>query len=203
MDLSIIYQGAPVGSATMESDGIYWKIVCRMMQSSNEPIRLYGIHSWQSEYLGIPDAEGRLAARIAKKHLPDGAETILASKLPNGSWKPWAGEVDGVKVENALLQRDNGILLALESDEAVRFPEWIEFMEKVQVSDSERLLLRLDENGNLPEIEKKLGGTNNETMDRDAPAFELHPDASSGNDDNRIGGNNGTEQGWEADSADF
>ena len=56
MELSIIDRGETVGTASMESDGIYWKLVCRLTQKKNSPIRLYGLHLWQSEYLGIPDA---------------------------------------------------------------------------------------------------------------------------------------------------
>ena len=55
MELSIIDRGETVGTASMESDGIYWKLVCRLTQKKNSPIRLYGLHLWQSEYLGIPD----------------------------------------------------------------------------------------------------------------------------------------------------
>ena len=203
MELSIIDRGETVGTASMESDGIYWKLVCRLTQKKNSPIRLYGLHLWQSEYLGIPDADGLLQTKIPKKHLPHGADMILASEQPNGKWKPWAGQIDGVRVEAGLLQKDGGILLALEPEEAVRFPEWIEIMEKVQMPDSERLLLRLDEEGNLREIEKKLGGTNNETMDRDAPAVELPADDSSDDDYYDISDFDAAEQGRQTDSADI
>lgn len=203
MELSILYHGETVGTASMESDGIYWKLICRLAKKMNRPIRLYGLRLWQSEYLGIPDADGLLQTKIPKKHLPHGADVILASEQPNGKWKPWAGQLDGVRVERGLLQKDGGILLALEPEEAVKFPEWIEIMEKVQMPDSERLLLRLDGEGNLPEIEKKLGGTNNETMDRDAPAAELPADDSSDDGNYGVSDFDGTEHGWKTDSADI
>ena len=203
MELSILYHGETVGTACMEPDGIYWKLTCRLTKKKNRPIRLYGLRLWQSEYLGIPDADGLLQGRIPKKHLPEGADVILASEQPKGIWSPWAGQIDGVRVERGLLRRDGGILLALEPEEAVKFPAWIENMEKVQMPDSERLLLRLDEKGNLPEIEKKLGGTNNETMDRDAPAAELPADDFSDNDSDDLSGFDGTDQGWQTDSADI
>lgn len=203
MNLSVIYHGNPIGAASLNSDGIFWDFSCRLQSQINGPIRLYALCGWESEYLGIPAADGVLHIRMPKKHLPDGADVILASQQPNGIWKPWAGEIDGVRVETALIRHKDGIQIALESGEAIRFPEWIETMKKVQVFDSERLLLQLDESGNLPEIEKTIGGNNNETMDRNAPAVELPSDASSVGDDYGIGGYNRTEQGWQADSPDF
>lgn len=178
MELSIIYCGDPIGTAQMQPDGIYWDISCRLSKHQDAPIRLYGVSGWKSEYFGIPDVDGDLHLRIPKKHLPDGADCILASQQPNGDWKPWAGELDGIRVDDALLCREAaGIRLALAPEDAVKFPEWIGTMKKEQISDRERLLLQTDENGNLPEIEKYLGGTNNETMDRDTPAGELPSDA--------------------------
>ena len=176
MELSIIYCGDPIGTAQMQPDGIYWDISCRLSKHQDAPIRLYGVSGWKSEYFGIPDADGDLHLRIPKKHLPDGAECILASEQPNGDWKPWAGELDGIAVDDALVRWDERVLFALAPKDAVKFPEWIGTMKKEQISDRERLLLQLDQDGNLPEIEKYLGGTNNETMDRDTPADELPSD---------------------------
>lgn len=165
MKYSVLYHGEVIGEAELTDAGIYWNISCRITQTFDMPLRIYGLHRMNSEYLGIPGKDCILQTRIPKKRLPDGAEKILASEQPNGIWKPWAGELDGVTVSSALLNTDDGISLALEPEEAIRFPNLLDSMKKTSDFRTERMLLQLDKNGNLPEIEKNLGGNNNETMD--------------------------------------
>ena len=178
MEVKIFHNGAAAGMAEVRSDGLYWDISCRVEVQGL--VRLYGIGGWNSEYLGIPGADGRLRAHMGKKHLPDGLSAIVASAAPRGDWSPWMGTVDGVAVAEGYLQpRSDGFLLALSADESVKFPEWVDQMEQIQVYGRNMAQLRLDSEGRLSLIETESRGTEDEEIDRGDSSFGMPGDIDS------------------------
>ena len=165
MDCVIYENGNAAGTMSIQSEGLYWRIRCKMRPMSGLR-RVYAIAGLQSVYLGIPDARGELNLRIAKKNLPE-TQMALAVSTPKGEWLPWRGEIDGVEVELCYCRRETeGICLALPEAELIKFPAWAGEWDRERVYDKEMALLHLDENGHLPQIETEHGGTEeNETMD--------------------------------------
>ncbi len=164
---SVIYEGAtPVGTFSIQEDGLYHRIQC--LVSTNGIRRIYAVCGLRSQYLGIPDAGGHLITRIAKKALPK-IDFAIASPHERNEWNPWRGEIDGVFVEECFLREDaGGLLLALAESEAVKFPAWADQMHRERINGTEKAMILLDPNGHLPLIEKENGGTDYETNDSSA-----------------------------------
>ncbi len=192
MDCVIYENGSAAGTLTMASEGLYWQIRCKM-KPTKQLLRLYAVSGLSSVYLGIPDGRGELSVRIGKKHLPD-VQAALAVTTPKGEWLPWRGEVDGVEVELCYCRQEaDGICLALPEAELIKFPAWAGQWNRERVYDQELALLRLDENGHLPQIDRENGGTEeHETMDSGYidPLLlaELPADYSYGGTDEEAGG---------------
>lgn len=165
MDCVIYENGSAAGTVSVASEGLYWRIRCKMKPAS-QLRRIYAVSGLRSVYLGIPDAHGELNIRIAKKYLPD-AQTAVAVTTPRGEWFPWRGEIDGVEVELCYCrQKADGICLALPETELIKFPAWAGQWYRERVYDREMALLHLDNDGHLPQMETENGGTEkDETMD--------------------------------------
>ena len=161
MELTVYERGTPVGTARLERDGIFWNISCEMTDLTEQIRRVYVGTAWDVFYLGIPDAAGKLTAK--RRHLPAEPTFAVAAPYPRGQWLPWRGTLDGVSVETALLCREDGkIKLLLPSEEAVKFPAWLEKTEKETVFGTEFAMLSLTEDGRLPQEEKEKGEENYE-----------------------------------------
>lgn len=161
MELTVYERGTPVGTARLERDGIFWNISCEMTDLTEQIRRVYVGTAWDVFYLGIPDAAGKLTAK--RRHLPAEPTFAVAAPYPRGDWLPWRGTLDGVSVETALLCREDGkIKLLLPSEEAVKFPAWLEKTEKETVFGTEFAMLSLTEDGRLPQEEKEKGEENYE-----------------------------------------
>jgi hypothetical protein len=169
MDCVIYEKGSAAGTLTMASEGLFWNLHCKI-KPSKELYRLYAVSGLSSVYLGIPDSRGELRVRIAKKHLPE-MQAALAVTTPKGDWLPWRGVVDGVEVELCYCRQEaDGISLALPEAELIKFPAWAGKWNRERVYGQDLALLRLDEDGHLPQIEREHGGTEeyeteHETMD--------------------------------------
>ncbi len=171
MEHSVLERGEPIGSLTMTQEGLFWRFDCQIEKDREQLRRIFVIHHNGSEYLGIPDAHGRLTARIPRSHLPDGITAVIASRHPRGLWAPWCGTVEGIEVAEAFLRpAEDGFLLALAPQEALKFPAWAADMKTEEVYGTQTALLQLDRDGRLPLIEtEEDGGTENEAteeMDR-------------------------------------
>ena len=161
MELTVYERGTPVGTARLERDGIFWNISCEMTDLTEQIRRVYVGTAWDVFYLGIPDAAGKLTAK--RRHLPAEPTFAVAAPYPRGQWLPWRGTLDGVSVETALFCREDGkIKLLLPSEEAVKFPAWLEKTEKETVFGTEFAMLSLTEDGRLPQEEKEKGEENYE-----------------------------------------
>ena len=194
MELTVYERGTPVGTARLERDGIFWNISCEMTDLTEQIRRVYVGTAWDVFYLGIPDAAGKLTAK--RRHLPAEPTFAVAAPYPRGDWLPWRGTLDGVSVETALLCREDGkIKLLLPSEEAVKFPAWLEKTEKETVFGTEFAMLSLTEDGRLPQEEKEKGEENYEETTVGTFDVLLPADPSA---DDGIG-----DEGWETDRPDL
>ena len=200
MELAITEHGERIGSLTMEQDGLFWKFVCSIGSNREQLRRIFVLHQWSVEYLGIPDEKGMLEARIPRSHLPNGAEAALAVRHPRGSWLPWCGVLEGIAVAEAFFRKDVGTIeLALPPQEALKFPAWAENMTTQEVYGMQTAVLTLTHDGHLPLKEKENGGITNEEaeeMDRPMSDAVLPDDAPA---DDGFGG----EWAEEADRSDL
>ena len=200
MELAITERGERIGSLTMEQDGLFWKFICKIASDREQLRRIFVLHQWNAEYLGIPDEKGTLEARIPRSHLPHGAEAALAVRHPRGPWLPWCGTLEGVSVNEAFFRNDSGtIKLALPQQEALKFPAWVEDMTTQEVYGMQTAALKLTQDGRLPLKEKENGGiTDEEAKKMDCiVSDDLLPDDAPA-DDGR-----GSEWGEEADRPDL
>lgn len=174
MELSIFHAEETIGSAQIVREGLFWCVSAKILQKKRELFRLYAVYQWKVEYLGVFDAAGALNRRIAVSHLPQGITFLLATTCPRGQWLPWRGELDGIAVADAfLLAQGGGLRLALGAGEMLKFPLWLAQMKNETVYDRQMAVLTLGAEGALPLIERESRGTEDETMDPDAPDCEL------------------------------
>ena len=129
MELSIFDGEKQVGTLCAELDGLFYDVSCELAPSRGEIRRVYIGHCWKSEYLGIPDASGRLRTRLPKNRLPDGISFAVTANVPRGAYLPWRGEVDGVPIAEGFIRTTvEEIELLLPPQEAVKLPAWAEYM---------------------------------------------------------------------------
>lgn len=194
MEFTVFEGTKAIGTLQAEENGLFWEISCKLEVSRNIR-RIFALSALDSVYLGIPNAEGELHTRLAKRHLPDGLDGAVATPLPRGAWKPWRGVLNGVSVASALLQTDaEKIKLALAPEETVIFPAWVRDFETERVNGVEYAVLTLDAQGHLPLKDRECGGNNHEENDIDPADFGMPPDAPACDG---VG-----EQGREADRPD-
>lgn len=175
-----IFEGAQrIGTLAVQEDGLFYKFSCQIEKNTEQLRRIYVIHSWRVEYLGIPDRSGALTAHIARSHLPDALDGAVASPYPPAHWRPWRGVLDGIAVDEAYVSDTQPVCLALSPLEAVKFPTWVEQTKTEKVFDREMALLTLSADGHLPEN----GGTEDETPDCDSTDPVLPDDAAAGDAD--------------------
>lgn len=180
-----VYEGEKqVGTLRVEPDGLFYDIFCNITDRREHIRRIFVGYAWRSEYLGIPDAEGNLTARIPRKHLPDGITFAVATLMPRSQWLPWRGEVDGVPIAEAYIKRsEDGIDLLLPPQEAVKLPAWVEKMKTEIAFGRELMKLSLLPDGSLAENTTDRGektdeeiignGTADRMPDDDASRFSL------------------------------
>lgn len=191
MEIAIFEKDQVIGKLELSSDGLFWQIHGKVHEVPEKLRRIYALWGLRSEYLGIPDRQGILKTRISKTRLPQSPELAMASSAKKGDWAPWQGTLDGVRVDEIYVKREQGqTLLAFPSAELVKFPAWGDELEKQWVFDAALSVLRLTENERLPMIEKKLGGQKDEEMFCNDPDAVLFADADThdSNGDLRTGG---------------
>lgn len=195
MEVTVFEGGEPIGTLQAEENGLFWEISCTLERRSERILRIFVLSALDAAYLGIPNADGVLHARLAKRHLPNGIDGAAATTLPRGQWKPWRGVIDGVAVGHALLQtQPEGVKLALAPEEAVNFPAWVRDFQTERVNGVEYAALALDAEGHLPLKDRKCGGNEHEENGSDFADFGVPVDAPAGDG---VG-----EQGRETDCPD-
>lgn len=194
MEFTVFEGTKAIGTLQAEENGLFWEISCKL-EASRNIWRIFALSALDAAYLGIPNADGVLHARLAKRHLPNGIDGAAATTLPRGQWKPWHGAIDGVAVGHALVQtQPEGVKLALAPEETVNFPAWVRDFQTERVNGVEYAVLTLDAQGHLPLKDRECGENEHEENGIDFADFGVSADAPAGDG---VG-----EQGWEADRPD-
>ncbi|MBQ6430522.1 MAG: hypothetical protein IJJ99_01405 [Oscillospiraceae bacterium] len=196
MELTVFEGEQPVGTVWVTQEGLFYDVSCELTQNRERIRRVYVGQEWRSEYLGIPDASGKLRTRLPKSRLPDGIGFAVAARIPRGRWLPWRGEVDGVPIaEGYIRPSEDGIDLLLPPQEAVKLPAWTEYMRMETVFGREMMQIMLLPDGSLPDRNTDRGEqTDEETTCDDPTGCESADDAPG----DGVGG-----EGREADCADL
>lgn len=204
MELAITEHGKQIGSLRMVQDGLFWRFSCKIISDREQLRRIFVVHKWEVEYLGIPNDRGLLEGKIPRSHLPSGVDAALAVRHPRGPWLPWCGTLEGIPVAEAYFRNDaDTIELALPPQEALKFPAWAEDMTTKELYGMQTAVLKLGAYRHLPRKEKDEGGHINEEteeMDRMVSDAMLLDDTFA---DDGFGGTGATEQGREADRTDL
>ena len=165
MELTIFYGAEPIGTLIGQREGLFWNFSCNFEKKPERPLRIYVLTGLTSEYIGIPDADGQLSARIAARHFTAEPSGAVASEYPRSEWTPWRGELDGVAVDFCLLRRtDDGNTVAFPPEEAVKFPQWLDGMTQITAFGRQWASVALDGDGHLPPRDTEHGGTEDETI---------------------------------------
>lgn len=196
MELTVYEGERQVGTLRCETDGLFYDISCELAEERERIRRVFVGYAWKSEYVGIPDASGRLTARLPKNRLPDGVTFAVASRLPRGEWLPWRGEADGVQLEEGCIRpTDDGIDLLLPPDEAVKLPAWADKMQEETAFGRQWLRLSLLPDGSFPE----------RTTDKGEETDEENPCDNAGDREpcDDVSGDSFGDEGRETDRADL
>lgn len=196
MELTVFEAEQPIGTLQITSDGLFYVFSCDLTENREQIRRVFVGYGWRSEYLGIPDASGKLRARLPKNRLPDGIGFAVAASIPRGQWLPWRGEVDGVSIaEGYIHPSEDGIDLLLPPQEAVKLPAWAQYMQAQTLLGREMMLLSLLPDGSLPDRMTDRGEQTDEKITCDDPADGVPADDAPGAG---VG-----DEGREADCADL
>lgn len=196
MELPVFEGEHKIGTLRAEPDGLFYDFFCQVTQNGEQIRRVFVGYDWRAEYLGIPDASGKLQTRLPKNRLPDGVGFAVAAAIPRGEWLPWRGAVDGVPIAEGLIKpSEHGIDLLLPPQEAVKLPAWAEAMQKKTLFGRELMLLSLLPDGTLPKKITDRGEDTDETISCD-PADDGLP--ADGISDDGV-----CDEGREADCADL
>lgn len=181
MELTVFEGEKHVGTLRAEPDGLYYDVSCELAPGRGEIRRVYIGYHWKSEYIGIPDASGRLRTRLPKNRLPDGIMFAVAANVPRGAYLPWRGEVDGVPIaEGYIRTAEDGIDLLLPTLEAVKLPAWAEYMDAKTAFGRELMQIRLLPDGTLPERKTDRGEKTDEENTCDTDTDRVRSDDVSG-----------------------
>ncbi len=110
-DISILYEGTPVGTASVTQEGLYCSISCRCKVQTDQVLRAYAESDDGPFCLGVLVPEGdalclrRRFARSAFPKIPT-AVTVAGAK---GTWHDWSGTVAGVPVSRGLTRTVGGV----------------------------------------------------------------------------------------------
>ena len=151
MELAITEHGEQIGSLRMVQDGLFWRFSCNIISGREQLRRIFVVHEWEVEYLGIPNDRGLLEGRIPRSHLPSGIDAALAVRHPRGPWLPWRGALEGIPVAEAYFRNDDDTIeLALPPQEALKFPAWAEDMTTKELYGMQTAVLKLTADRHLP-----------------------------------------------------
>lgn len=149
---TIFLAAEPIGTLTATRAGLYYTFQCNLTEPPTRPLRIYVLSGYDAEYLGIPDADGTLTARIPVRHFAAEPSGALATALPRGAWHPWRGELDGVAVDFCLIKKESDALtVALPPEECVKFPQWLPRAAPITLNGQPYSQFRLTPTAHFPE----------------------------------------------------
>lgn len=148
MQIKLFDRNGGAGAAEVKESALFYHFTIQLDHKTETPVRVYAVAGLTSVYLGIPDRAGRLAAQLARKHLPSAPECGVVTDEPRGVWQPWRGELDGVPVSMALTRAaEDGCRMAMPEETAARFPAWTASFEPVTLGGKQYYELFFDADG--------------------------------------------------------
>lgn len=148
MQIKLFDRNGGAGAAEVKESALFYHFTIQLDHKTETPVRVYAVAGLTSAYLGIPDRAGRLAAQLARKHLPSAPECGVVTDEPRGVWQPWRGELDGVPVSMALTRAaEDGCRMAMPEETAARFPAWTASFEPVMLDGKQYYELFFDADG--------------------------------------------------------
>ena len=148
MQIKLFDRNGGAGAAEVKESALFYHFTVQLDHKTETPVRVYAVAGLTSVYLGIPDRAGRLAAQLARKHLPSAPECGIVTDEPRGVWQPWRGELDGVPISMALTRAaEVGCRMAMPEETAARFPAWTASFEPVTLGGKQYYELLFDADG--------------------------------------------------------
>lgn len=150
--LPVFEAGTEVGTLEIQQTGLYYHFSCRCTPPKAAMSRLYAVNGMQVLPIGLPVPENGsfvLEKSISVHSFPWQAVTAaLVGTALSPDVLPWRGEIDGVPIENAWLQKTGeGYTLCVPSAEPFPLTAELERAELVTVGGIDCLCLRLDAAG--------------------------------------------------------
>lgn len=110
-EISMMYEGAPVGTAQITQEGLYCVVSCRCNVSSEEVLRAYAESDSGAFCLGVLVPEGGalcLRRRFARSAFPENPSSVTVAGA-EGTWREWSGTVAGVPISRGLTRSVGGV----------------------------------------------------------------------------------------------
>ena len=150
MEYSIFYQGAEIGSVTVESDGLYYRLSAACAEPGHGVWRLWGCFGTDSRCLGVlfPGTGGlRLERRVSRHGWPVLPDCFVLGREAEG-FRPWRGILEGQELPDAMIKTggDGGLTLAIFAppEGPVPFAERVEQMKEAELGGRKCLLLEIE-----------------------------------------------------------
>ena len=84
MQIKLFDRNGGAGAAEVKESALFYHFTIQLDHKTETPVRVYAVAGLTSVYLGIPDRAGRLAAQLARKHLPSAPACGVVTDEPRG-----------------------------------------------------------------------------------------------------------------------
>ncbi|MBR6120060.1 MAG: hypothetical protein IKQ04_07065 [Oscillospiraceae bacterium] len=112
MEYTVFYQGAEIGQAVVEPEGLYYRLSASAAEPGPGVWRLWGCFGAESRCLGVlfPGEGGlRLERRVSRHSWAILPEAFVLGREAEG-FRPWRGVLEGQEVPDAMLRTEGGRL---------------------------------------------------------------------------------------------
>lgn len=156
MEYTVFYQGAEVGSAALEPDGLYYRLSAQCREPAHGLWRLWACVGENSRCLGVlfPETGGlKLERRVSRHSWPILPDCFVLGREEAG-FRPWRGILEGRELPDAML-RENGdgtqtLAIFAPPEGPVPLAEYVSQMREAELAGRPCLLLELPDG--LPEL---------------------------------------------------
>ena len=146
MEYAIFYQGAEIGHASIEPDGLYYRLSASAAEPGHGLWRLWACFGPESRCVGVlfPETGGlRLERRISRHGRAVLPDCFVLGREREG-FRPWRGILDGRELPDAMLRESaDGVTLAIFAppEGPVPFAEYVGQMREAELDGRPCLLL--------------------------------------------------------------
>ena len=148
-DISILYEGSPVGSGCIMQEGLYCSVSCRCKVPSDQVFRAYAESDDGPFCLGVLVPEGDawcLRRRFACSAFPRNLTAVTVAGA-EGAWHDWSGTVAGVPVSGGLARTVGGVhqvAVPWEPEQAEAYLPFLRHCTPVEIQGSRYLAVEPD-----------------------------------------------------------